>query len=534
MNMLFGILLALLNLINWDTFSPHYSTQKEISLLFGGDVFLARKTHLTIEQKGDDFPFQNLKDWLDKADYRLVNLECVVASGGVPVNKGERSAYYYRARPEMLEVLKQAGIDGVATANNHSGDYGADGIREEMFLLQQANIDYFGIGSNLAEARQFKIIEVEGIKIALIGADASQKSFCATKTEAGTNWLDEKDPDLFVHTIKTQVEVAKQYAHIVLMTIHWGKNGKKVPTNERKVLARRLLQEAKLDGILGHGSHLFQGIEIVDEKPIIYDAGNLLLDYEKKSWQHQSFLFQLSISKKGINKIQLLPVLLKAGYTVKADSLNAESMLARMTELSKSFQTTISPTGVIYLEPPYQSRRLKKWEAPLFGHDKHPDNQLPNYLLTQVPSNVLQEPITFSNGITLLGYQIHRKKQEKGKGFFVSTYWTCTKSITESYNLSLRVVPKNQEGPIWGNKDSVRDHQPADWAYPTYRWKVGEIVKDYYYIRGHKESALDLHRIYYGWRNTSNPLEDVRIIAPKKWANDRRKRVGEIEIVEEL
>ena len=55
----------------------------------------------------------------------MANLECVVAiSGEQGIDKEEGGPFYYRARPEMIKILTAAGIDLLATANNHCGDYG--------------------------------------------------------------------------------------------------------------------------------------------------------------------------------------------------------------------------------------------------------------------------------------------------------------------------------------------------------------------------------------------------------------------------
>ena len=118
-------------------------------LAFGGDVTLARRQHvfLTEIQKGNkqfDLPaFMG-------ADLRLVNLECVISSRGEQGrDKGEGGPHYFRARPEMVTVLQNMSVDIVATANNHSGDYGADALLDQARWLEAAGIAHAGSGLSL-------------------------------------------------------------------------------------------------------------------------------------------------------------------------------------------------------------------------------------------------------------------------------------------------------------------------------------------------------------------------------------------------
>ena len=68
-------------------------------------------------------PFAAFAGILRAADLRIGNLECVVATTGVAWNK----PYTFRAHPRVLPILKRH-FTAVSLANNHSGDFGPDGI----------------------------------------------------------------------------------------------------------------------------------------------------------------------------------------------------------------------------------------------------------------------------------------------------------------------------------------------------------------------------------------------------------------------
>ena len=117
-------------------------------LAFGGDVNLGRHQNAISAADGPAAALGRV-DALARADLAVVNLESVVASRGErAVEKGERASYYYRGRPEMLGVLGAAGVDVVATANNHSLDYGVEALREQSDYLRR-----MGIGLRSARGR---------------------------------------------------------------------------------------------------------------------------------------------------------------------------------------------------------------------------------------------------------------------------------------------------------------------------------------------------------------------------------------------
>lgn len=126
-------------------------TAKPVTIAWGGDVNIGRRFHYRFRHAHGRDALARIMP-LVEADLRIVNLECVVATCGEEcVDKGERSSYYFRARPEMLETLLRGGVDLVTTANNHSGDYGPVALVEQAAWLDMAGIGHAGAGRNREE-----------------------------------------------------------------------------------------------------------------------------------------------------------------------------------------------------------------------------------------------------------------------------------------------------------------------------------------------------------------------------------------------
>src|SRR5690606_27120602 len=149
---------------------------------------LGRRQHYRTAElsSGDVLRIPALKD----ADLSIVNLECVVATQGEQgVNKGEGGPYYYRARPEMLQVLIDANIDVVTTANNHSGDYGPDALREQAAWLDAIGIGHTGTGARREAAFTPVLRRAGELNVAVFSIDATQHRYAAADDAPGAAYL---------------------------------------------------------------------------------------------------------------------------------------------------------------------------------------------------------------------------------------------------------------------------------------------------------------------------------------------------------
>src|SRR5690606_28483654 len=81
-----------------------------------------------------------------------------------------------RGDPHLAGELAWAGFDMVSMANNHTGDYGADGHRITRRHVEAVGIVTAGTGENLAEAREARFLETQDGRVALISVASSFSS----------------------------------------------------------------------------------------------------------------------------------------------------------------------------------------------------------------------------------------------------------------------------------------------------------------------------------------------------------------------
>ena len=83
-----------------------------------------------------------------------------------------------------------------------------------------------------------------------------------------------------VRAIKAHVKGIKKAGDIVIASIHWGGNwGYEMPLAQRK-FAHALIDEAGVDLIHGHSSHHVKGMEVYNQRLILYGCGDFINDYE--------------------------------------------------------------------------------------------------------------------------------------------------------------------------------------------------------------------------------------------------------------
>jgi poly-gamma-glutamate capsule biosynthesis protein CapA/YwtB (metallophosphatase superfamily) len=88
---------------------------------------------------------------------------------GVPGNGG------LIGDPAKARDQKAMGIDLVALANNHTTDWGVDGLAEMERLLDQAGVKHAGSGRNLTEARKAGILNTPHGRIAMVSTASTYR-----------------------------------------------------------------------------------------------------------------------------------------------------------------------------------------------------------------------------------------------------------------------------------------------------------------------------------------------------------------------
>ncbi|MFQ5926619.1 MAG: CapA family protein [Terriglobia bacterium] len=135
-----------------------------LTVALTGDSIITQRMSLY-----DEPDYLALIELLRGADVAITNFEMVLhdyEGAPAPVSGGT----YMAAPPRLARELVWMGFDLVSTANNHSFDYGAEGLLSTLRGLADAGLVAAGTGENLARARAPGYRETRGGRVALVAA----------------------------------------------------------------------------------------------------------------------------------------------------------------------------------------------------------------------------------------------------------------------------------------------------------------------------------------------------------------------------
>jgi poly-gamma-glutamate synthesis protein (capsule biosynthesis protein) len=205
----------------------------------------------------------------------IANLEVTLAG---PPYKG----YPQFSSPAALATAcKNAGIDCLVTANNHSVDRGKKGIEQTIFKLDSIGITHTGtfIDKTSKEKLHPLMLSVKGINIALLNYTY------------GTNGIPVPAPG--VVNITDREEIARDIAaaeskkpDLIVLFMHWGTEYDTIPSAEQTQMAEYFFSKGA-DLIIGSHPHVLQ--EMVwyrdgtenHHRALVYSLGNFVSNQRK-------------------------------------------------------------------------------------------------------------------------------------------------------------------------------------------------------------------------------------------------------------
>lgn len=299
-----------------------------------GDIMLGGTAAPELARFGYDYPFARVDNLIRGADVVFGNLEGPLTNRGVAATK----QYVFRSPPQKVApALARAGFNVVSLGNNHSMDYGIDGLRDTIDALTRAGIHYAGAGENLAAARRPAIINVHGVRVAVLAYSLTfPEEFWADATRPGTAFGHERQ-------VRADVAAARKRADIVLVSFHWGREGTVEPVDYQRKLGHAAI-EAGAAAVVGHHPHLLQGIERYRDGVILYSLGNFVFgSYSPDA--ARSAIARLTLRGGHVRAVALYPIdVLNAEVVFQPYVLRgraADEVVAQLQRISRPLGTTI-------------------------------------------------------------------------------------------------------------------------------------------------------------------------------------------------
>ena len=310
-----------------------------------GDVALFGDYTDLIINNGYDYPFASISKYINKSDVVFANLESPLSNEGRP---DKSKPICVCGSPAGIASLIHAGITHVSLANNHSYDYGKNAILDTQRKLEEAGISFVGVGENLYQSRQPIIEKIPGGTLAILSYNsyATNGRCYASRLRGGVSPLKYKYIKFDIESIKQKYENS-----VILISLHWGVEGNNYPTPFQRDLARQIIEDgASL--IIGHHSHVMQGIEQYGNGVIVYSLGNFCfpdvtslhiegMGYNQKRENRESFIFQCEIMPDGIGAYKTIPIFINDDLQPEmACGKRGSDILEQIDRYSKPFSNT--------------------------------------------------------------------------------------------------------------------------------------------------------------------------------------------------
>ncbi|MBY8108413.1 CapA family protein [Vibrio fluvialis] len=195
---------------------------------------------------------------------KIVNFETTLDS--LNVSK-ETKGIALSSHDSAFAFLKHFNVVGATLSNNHIKDFSYN-LSDLLKKFECKTIKYTGLGNTLKSASKPMIIDdnvIINFGWEVIGCKkVDGKNF-------GCN------PLIISHVIEVVKCALKEYStKNIVVIFHWNYEFEQYPQPLHRKLAHELI-DLGVNAIIGHHSHIIQGAEIYNGKPIIYGLGNFYL-----------------------------------------------------------------------------------------------------------------------------------------------------------------------------------------------------------------------------------------------------------------
>jgi poly-gamma-glutamate capsule biosynthesis protein CapA/YwtB (metallophosphatase superfamily) len=246
------------------------SAVRKIVITGVGDIMLGTAFPDTKRLPPHDNPYlllENVADTLSGSDLTFGNLEGSFLDAGEPWKKCRDTTvcYLFRMPERYVSALTSSGFDILSVANNHFGDFGAQGRTRTKQILDSVGINYAGLVEH---------------PWSIFRKDSVLYGFCAFAPNSGTVNLND------LENAASIVKMLSDTCDIVIVSFHGGAEGadfQHVPKtienfhgeNRGDVynFAHTMIDNGA-DIVFGHGPHVTRTIEVYKNRFISYSMGN--------------------------------------------------------------------------------------------------------------------------------------------------------------------------------------------------------------------------------------------------------------------
>ncbi len=251
------------------------AAEKSILLTFTGDCTIGctEKTRADSDSfesvakaKGYDYFFANYREMFEQDDLTVINFEGVLSDK--KAQESQTKTYRFRAPTEFVKVLTGSSIEICSLANNHTGDFGAQGEESTKAALEANQIGWF---------KQYTpyIYEKDGIKIAFVSLHNIWNEF---------------------EKVKQMLLKLKEEDKVNSIVVCWHAGLEYRGSHETNVeRTSQAMVKYGADLVIINHPHVIQGINITNNRSVFYSLGNFVFGGNSRI-RTEKFRMDLTVS----------------------------------------------------------------------------------------------------------------------------------------------------------------------------------------------------------------------------------------------
>lgn len=267
---------------------------ENITISSVGDILIHNTVYMSaFDAKNNTYDFKPqfaaVKKYLEKSDITIANLETTLAGK----ERGYSGYPAFNCPDEIVDALKDSGVDVITAANNHRVDTGEKGFFRTLKTVKDKGLDIIGVKSS-TEEKSYVIKDIKGIKIGIANFTYETSPSNGVRTLNGIavpknvepliDMVDLSKLDETYKTLEDRVaEMKANGAEVLVFCMHWGNEYQRMPSKEQELTARKL-SDLGVDIILGGHTHVLEPMDFIHsdisnkDTFIIYSQGNFISD----------------------------------------------------------------------------------------------------------------------------------------------------------------------------------------------------------------------------------------------------------------
>lgn len=258
-----------------------------------GDI-LIHGTVYKDAKAGESYNFKphlaHVKPYIERADLSFANQETMI--GGSQL--GLSTYPMFNSPYEVGDALKDAGIDIVSMANNHTLDRGEKAIQSAIQHWNEIGMLYTGSYASEEDKQTIRTLKANDITFSFLAYTYGTNGIPVPK---GKNYLVNL---INLENMKNDIQRAKSLSDVVVVGIHFGNEYQRLPNDNQKQLVKELAN-AGAHIIFGHHPHVLQPTEWIQTDDgrktfVIYSLGNFLSG-QKGIYKEIGGILQLDVEK---------------------------------------------------------------------------------------------------------------------------------------------------------------------------------------------------------------------------------------------